>query len=179
MCINDSLRTGSVIPYVQKAQRLGWSVLILNPNQACALPFTPSADAAAGQPQSYFLTKEKSTVVGKVGAHTPRRKHHVHDACACGPVVCQDKSRKVPGSETPGDHVVYAWDNFLRRCPAKRVVIVAHSAGGAGTLHLVRHRFEEVKRRVTGIAFTDAVHRFLHTDTPEMRVRLIAWQASA
>ena len=85
--------------------------------------------------------------------------------------IGQDKSRPVPGSETPGAHVVYAWDNFVRRSPARNVLIVAHSAGGAGTLHLFRERTGEAVGRCRGVAFTDAVHWFLDGDSTVLRVR--------
>ena len=77
----------------------------------------------------------------------------------------------MPGSETPRAHVVYVWDNFVRRSPARNVLIVAHSAGGAGTLHLFRERTGEAVGRCRGVAFTDAVHWFLDGDSAVMRVR--------
>jgi len=41
---------------------------------------------------------------------------------------------------------------------------VAHSAGGAGALNLVRSRGEECQKRLCGIAFTDSVHCVTRSD---------------
>ena len=40
--------------------------------------------------------------------------------------------------------VVYAWDAILSKSPAKNIVIVAHSAGGAGTMYLLKNRSASV-----------------------------------
>jgi len=45
LCINDTVHTGSMLPFVGKAKYLGYSVLILNPNQRMTAVAT---DATSG-----------------------------------------------------------------------------------------------------------------------------------
>lgn len=87
----------------------------------------------------------------------------------------QDKATaaRVPGSENPLKHVVYVWDTFATKSPARDVFIVAHSAGGAGTFNLLRHRTSDVLKRLRAVAFTDATHFFLPTDPPAVQVLLL------
>jgi len=98
LCINDSLNTGTVIPYLDDAHKEGWSTIVLNPN---------------------FLSKTLTS---------------------------------------PEKHVLYVWDNFIAKSPAKKILLVAHSYGGVLTTHLIAKREEQVLDRVKGIAFTDSVH---------------------
>jgi len=48
------------------------------------------------------------------------------------------------GNENRSQHIVYVWDNFVRKAKAKIVAAVAHSAGGDGTCSLIDKRPEEV-----------------------------------
>eukprot|EP01133_Synstelium_polycarpum_P012358 gene12358-14498_t len=65
--------------------------------------------------------------------------------------------RSVTGSETPPKHVIYSYDNFISKSPAKDVVVVAHSYGGQLSVELLCKRTAILdKLRVMG--FTDSVH---------------------
>jgi len=75
----------------------------------------------------------------------------------------------IKGSESPGTHDLYVWDNFVRRAKAKIIAAVAHSAGGSGALQLVRKRGDEVAERLCGIAFTDSAHAVSRNDSPRVK----------
>ena len=70
--------------------------------------------------------------------------------------------KKIRGSESPEEHMLYLWKNFVQPSKAKNIAIVAHSYGGVSTLHLVNTHIEEFKKRVFAIALTDSVHSFQH-----------------
>lgn len=46
----------------------------------------------------------------------------------------------IPLNESPVKHVVHVWDEFVSKTKAKDILIVAHSAGGHGTMELLRRR---------------------------------------
>jgi len=74
------------------------------------------------------------------------------------------KSIPIKGSETPFGHVNYVWDNFIRKSPAKNIVIVAHSFGGVLASTLLHDKEQEIfgpdkiAKKLRAIAFTDSVH---------------------
>ncbi|EGC28262.1 hypothetical protein DICPUDRAFT_160425, partial [Dictyostelium purpureum] len=64
----------------------------------------------------------------------------------------------VKGSESSQNHVLYVFDHFISKSPAKKIIIVAHSFGGVNTCHLLDNRAEKIENRLAGIALTDSVH---------------------
>ncbi|CAG9320137.1 unnamed protein product [Blepharisma stoltei] len=63
---------------------------------------------------------------------------------------------RIPFNGDSDEHSDYVWENFIRPCPARELYIVAHSRGGASTIHLLEKYWKEFNRRVKAIAFTDA-----------------------
>lgn len=51
-----------------------------------------------------------------------------------------DQYEYIPLNESPVKHVVHVWDEFASKAKAKDIIIVAHSAGGHGTMELLRRR---------------------------------------
>jgi hypothetical protein len=66
--------------------------------------------------------------------------------------------RSIRGNRYPDDHASYVWDNFVEKSKARRIDIVAHSAGGCATVHLGKSYFRTFEKKVFKIAFTDSVH---------------------
>ncbi|KAF2069673.1 hypothetical protein CYY_009010 [Polysphondylium violaceum] len=122
LCINNELDTGSILPYLDKAQKLGFSLIVLNPNFTSSVP-------TSNDKQENGLKKKK-----------------------------RNERELIKGSETPFNHVLYCWDNFIKHSPAKEIAIVAHSFGGEVTRHLLDKRTEELRQKIKVIAFTDSVH---------------------
>lgn len=50
------------------------------------------------------------------------------------------KRVRIRGSESPENHTLYVWDNFIQKSQARDVVIVAHSYGGVCTMNLLKYR---------------------------------------
>ena len=108
VCINESLKTGSIFPFLEYAEEENFEVIVFNPNY-CYDPKT----------------------------HEP--------------------IKTINSLESHGN---YLWDNFISKCKATDLYIVAHSCGGLSTMCLVKNYWKEFKERVKGIAFTDAVHGY-------------------
>lgn len=111
LCINDSLQTGSILPYIKQAKENGYGVIVFNPN----LNKAPE-DLDATRPQ-----KEQFLIPGK-----PKR-----------PSI---KTIPIPNNSSPPEHTIYVWDKFAKKAAAKHIVIVAHSAGGWCTMSLLGDR---------------------------------------
>jgi len=132
LCINDSLDTGAIFGYLQRARDHGYGVIVFNPNlNAVSKELQrPSREDffVPGKPRPLSSSKDNADFI------------------------------RIPHNSTPGEHTLYVWDNFVRKAAADKLVIVAHSAGGVCTIHLLKNRDEEVLPRLKAIAFTDSVH---------------------
>jgi len=64
LCINNELDTGSILPYLEKANKLGFSVIVLNPNFTSATP-TPTPTTNEQQ------KKKKRNEIPIKGSETP------------------------------------------------------------------------------------------------------------
>lgn len=102
LCINDTIDTGSILPYLKKAIAAKYGVIVFNPN----LNKQP-LDPLASRP-----TYADFSIPGK-----PKPK--------------EIPTQKIPEHETPPTHTVTVWDQFAAKAAAKEIVIVAHSAGGS------------------------------------------------
>ncbi|XP_062519308.1 cotranscriptional regulator FAM172A homolog isoform X2 [Corticium candelabrum] len=65
--------------------------------------------------------------------------------------------RLIRGSESPEEHMLYVWRNFVKKCPARHVDVLAHSYGGIVTVHWLNME-KDARDRVCKVAFTDSVH---------------------
>lgn len=62
----------------------------------------------------------------------------------------------IRGSETSDKHGIYVWKHWVRQAKAKKIVIVAHSAGGYVTGSIAKTFNEDFTARVKAVAFTDS-----------------------
>lgn len=73
----------------------------------------------------------------------------------------------------PKTHSVTAWTEYIKPAKAKRIAIIAHSAGGAITIELAKEFKEEFFNRVFSVQLTDSVHRIdLQRPPPDLFKRL-------
>ncbi|KAG9297967.1 hypothetical protein G9A89_018795 [Geosiphon pyriformis] len=77
------------------------------------------------------------------------------DVIKDGEIVDQ---RPIKGSESPLQHTLYVWDNFIRSVKSDHILMVSHSFGGISTTALLDRREKEFKSLVKRVAFTDTVH---------------------
>ncbi|KAM9971960.1 hypothetical protein ACTFIW_011950 [Dictyostelium discoideum] len=130
LCINDTLNTGSILPYLNDAISNDFSIIVLNPN--------------------YNVSEERVIEEGE-GEQKKRDDN--------GKLLKKKRiDNSIKGSENSNNHILTVYDEFIKKSPAKEIVIVAHSFGGVNTTHLLDNRGDEIGDRLKSIAFTDSVH---------------------
>ncbi|CAF1017701.1 unnamed protein product [Adineta steineri] len=79
-------------------------------------------------------------------------------------------SKPIPSLSTSYEHILYAYDNIISKfSPAKKLYIVAHSAGGDNLMHLLRQREDLILSKLAKIAFIDSIHSISVSDTDEIK----------
>jgi hypothetical protein len=136
LCMNESLTTGSQLDYIKQAQQEGYGVIVFNPN----LNKIPRVDVPDQYTKKGFFMTDKPT-----------------------PLASNDYQR-IPEHDSPPQHTITVWDQFVAKSAAKHIAIVAHSAGGYCTMRLLEARHPEALKRLRGIAFTDSVHSVSSSD---------------
>eukprot|EP01091_Cochliopodium_minus_P020344 TRINITY_DN885_c0_g1_i1.p1 TRINITY_DN885_c0_g1~~TRINITY_DN885_c0_g1_i1.p1 ORF type:complete len:337 (+),score=100.78 TRINITY_DN885_c0_g1_i1:35-1012(+) len=157
LCLNETLEVGSILPYLKRAKEAGYGVIVFNPNLNQTFIEKERDPPKEKTVLDYFLNPEK-------------------------PVTRRGKLVPIEGNEDPHKHTLYVWDNFVKKAAAKKISIVAHSAGGSCTLHLLRKRTTEVLEKLCAVAFTDAVHSVSPNEDKSIKTFLenhaINWVAS-
>ncbi|KAL6046977.1 cotranscriptional regulator FAM172A-like [Balamuthia mandrillaris] len=131
LCLGDSLQTGSLLPYLERAKNEGYGVAILNPNLN-SVPTTPTTkrpEEEEGEEQDDKVTTASDKVA-------------------------------IPHNENGFMHMLYVWDNILWPGVnnATKLFIVSHSFGGVHAVALMSDRQSQVLPKLRGVAFTDSVH---------------------
>eukprot|EP00286_Rhodomonas_abbreviata_P023474 CAMPEP_0181309438 /NCGR_PEP_ID=MMETSP1101-20121128/12012_1 /TAXON_ID=46948 /ORGANISM="Rhodomonas abbreviata, Strain Caron Lab Isolate" /LENGTH=316 /DNA_ID=CAMNT_0023415919 /DNA_START=86 /DNA_END=1036 /DNA_ORIENTATION=+ len=82
-------------------------------------------------------------------------------ALLCPNANVDDDGRPLAGSENPCSHAVSAWDDFLAKCSANTVLMVAHSNGGQAAIGLLCDRKDDLVKgaRLKTVALLDSVHK--------------------
>jgi len=130
LCINESLELGSILPYLKRIDERDWGVIVFNPNMNSVEIPGEGPDVRC---REAFLSRKK--IIAKEGTR-----------------------KRIPGNESNAAHCVYVWDHFGAKAAASEICIIAHSAGGACTMALLKEREDDVLAKLRGIAFTDSVH---------------------
>jgi len=152
LCVNDSLNSGSILPYLESAFKLNYGVLVLNPN-------------------------ETSTLIRHTEKKKDPTKVYVTQPSSDGKTV--EDFERVPIRENvePFQHVLYVAKHFVFPSQSKNIVFVAHSFGGYLASQLISDKEKEIfgkaktPSRVTCIAFSDSVH----TSNPRWSARVKAF----
>ena len=157
LCINDSLATGSMLPYVARALQRRWAVLVCDANvsvkQAAAAAAAAAADAADAGAAAGDSDREDDDTAAAAGA---------------------TRDDAIPGSEDPRRHVQTVFADYVTQSPARCVLFVAHSAGGYGVVSLLNKRSDAL-RRVTAVAFTDSAHKLEKIKGARSNRALLDW----
>ena len=162
LCINNDLKLGTQLPYLEEAKKRNWGSIVLNPNETKAVVYKEHKDTPTPPASSSSSTAAP--------APTPEEVQKAKEYYLNSDKKCQTFRGEVegvypiPGSESPDRHAIYVYDNFISKAEAKQIVIVAHSAGGFSTMQLLRHR-PEIRKKITSIAFTDSVHSVSRSET--------------
>jgi len=71
-----------------------------------------------------------------------------------------DDSIDIAGSETPLKHILYVWDNIVRKSSCSNVTILTYGAGSVVTLNALHQRAGELLARLKALAMLESNHRF-------------------
>ncbi|XP_032829609.1 cotranscriptional regulator ARB2A homolog isoform X2 [Petromyzon marinus] len=147
LIINDCLDSGTQIPYIKRAMKEGYGVVVLNPNdnridggRLERERKRMEADKKRPQSKSTDANASSDSVTGSIW-QSWRRKYH-----------------SVKGNESPEEHVKYVWKHFVDKSVAKKIFVVAFSYGGAAVVNLINNR-PDVLNKLSAVAFADSVHR--------------------
>ena len=64
----------------------------------------------------------------------------------------------IPDNGSPEEHANTVWEEIIKPCQAKKIVIICHSYGGVVTMELASRQREDFMARVSGVFMTDSVH---------------------
>lgn len=167
LCMNESLESGSIYSYLDKAKERGWGIIVTNPNENTVL----NTDLAAASDDG------KSTVE-EFWLGTPDSEWKAFAR------KVSNSSERVRGSESPQEHSQYVYNTFVIPSKAKKIFIVAHSFGGMCTGALFRNPTirAHLLEKCVAVAFTDAINDIKASDAPEIKEfynkKVINWVAS-
>lgn len=155
LIINDCLDSGTQIPFIKRAKDEDYGVIVLNTND------------------NYRIIDQTITYIRVSNFLSQLKTCYVHISSRWGNnflllplykfVHLSNASCVLQGSDRPEHHIRYVWDHFIRHAKAKYISFIAHSYGGVAFFDLASNRYEEMKSRVSGVAFTDSVHALLRT----------------
>jgi predicted alpha/beta hydrolase family esterase len=143
LCVNNSLNDGAIFKYLEDIQRRGWAVVVANPNENAVVPAPPP------ERQRHGLSEDEACQFW-LGTSDMDWKREAR--------ASKDEAVRVPGSESPMDHVCSLWEEVIRPANPKQVLVIAHSFGGRCTTSLIEAFYPEVEALVPAIAWTDAIN---------------------
>ncbi|CAH0382304.1 unnamed protein product [Bemisia tabaci] len=108
LIINESIDSGSMLPYIRKAKELGFGVICFNTNDNWK--------------------------------------------------VLDGKKSSIKGSESPEEHAISVWKDYIQPSKAANIALVGHSYGGVVIFNLISHFEQDFMNRVFVVALTDSVH---------------------
>uniref|UniRef100_UPI00398E63CD putative protein ARB2BP isoform X2 n=1 Tax=Pristiophorus japonicus TaxID=55135 RepID=UPI00398E63CD len=129
LIVHDCLDTGTQIPYIKKALREHYEVMVLNPNDN-------------------FMAIKQDDAAG-----TEEKKHCDSDL-RFEKVIEQIPKR---GLESAEQHTIYIWDHFISKSAAMSVAFIAHGYGGLAFVNLLNER-RDVMSKVYAVAFINSAH---------------------
>ena len=156
LLLNDSMESGTCLPWIENLLALKYGVLLLSPND------------------NVYHVPSKSLHCNKLGrpkAGQRQLQYQCYQPKDGGPPIPvpggaqnRDKLVFMKGSETPQRHVLYCWENIIMATESfrrKSVLVACHSWGGVAVMSLLRHRKLGPRARdsICAVAFLDSVHR--------------------
>ncbi|XP_067896082.1 putative protein ARB2BP [Heterodontus francisci] len=139
LIVHDCLDTGTQIPFIKKALREHYEVIVLNSNDN----FMPikQDDVAAAEEKKQCDSDQKYNLTLK---QIPKR-----------------------GFESAEQHVIYIWDHFISKSTAMNVAFIAHGYGGLTFVNLLNER-TEVMSKVYAVAFINSAHDADHQNVGQI-----------
>ncbi|XP_066511221.1 cotranscriptional regulator ARB2A homolog isoform X2 [Hoplias malabaricus] len=160
LIINDDLDSGTQIPFINRAMKEGYGVVVLNPNENF-LDVEKVPDFEQNVADSLDEPAEKRE---RRDEREGKKKKDFYEKYRNPQKEIDREHIPIRENSSPEEHTLYVWDNFISKSLAKNIFVVAHSYGGLCFVELMIQREDEVKPRVTAVAMTDSVHNVWHQE---------------
>ena len=131
LCINDDLDAGSMLPDIRRAQALGWSVLVMNPNRRLIDPAVKGKEEEEEEVERFYFDDDGESEV-------------------FDPFYDDNEFLRAE----------FAWRKFVVPSKAQRILVMGHSYGGAVATYLfdLDGVAAKILPRVGGVAIADSGH---------------------
>ncbi|XP_051786145.1 cotranscriptional regulator FAM172A homolog [Erpetoichthys calabaricus] len=160
LIINEDLESGTQIPFIKRATKEGYGVIVLNPNENYIevekekKPVQLTSDSLDEPAEKRERKDEKE----------PKKRRDFYEKYRNPQKEKETEQISIRDNSSPEEHVIYVWDNFIAKSSAKNIFFVAHSYGGVSFVELMIQREAEVKNRICAVALTDSVHSVWHQE---------------
>uniref|UniRef100_W5KK92 ARB2 cotranscriptional regulator A n=1 Tax=Astyanax mexicanus TaxID=7994 RepID=W5KK92_ASTMX len=160
LIINEDLDSGTQIPFINRAMKEGYGVMVLNPNEN----FVEVEKAPEAEQSGADSSDEPAEKRERREEREGKKKKEFYEKYRNPQKERETERIPIRENSTPEDHTLHVWDHFIFKSQAKKVFVVAHSYGGLSFVELMIQREDEVKSRVTAVAMTDSVHNVWHQE---------------
>ena len=149
LCVNADLEQGAMLGCVARAQARGWSVVVADPN----VNYSETKDEKEEKEEEGVESRDK----GEAEKGNGKGKQSVSKDGSKPPAPLAPPARPLlAGSESPHRHLATLYKALLASCPARQVLIVAHSYGASSTVAMLKQLDETQLGRIGAVVFTDA-----------------------
>ncbi|XP_063309762.1 cotranscriptional regulator ARB2A [Pelobates fuscus] len=182
LIINEDLDSGTQIPFIKRAMKENYAVIVLNPNENYIEVEKSKPLAQQPSPDSSDEPAEKRERRERIPKETKKRKDY--EKYRNPQKEKETLQLYIRENGSPEEHALYVWDNFISKAQAENVFFVAHSYGGLAFVELIIQREADVKNKVTAVALTDSVHNVWHQEANKtirewMRENCCNWVSSS
>ncbi|KAM4810656.1 cotranscriptional regulator ARB2A [Rhinophrynus dorsalis] len=183
LIINEDLDSGTQIPYIKRAVKEGYAVIVLNTNENYIEVEKSKPVAQQPSPDSSDEPAEKRERRERNPKDTKKRRDF-YEKYRNPQKEKEMLQVHIRDNGSPEEHALYVWDNFISKSSAENVFFVAHSYGGLALVEMMIQREAEAKTKVTAVALTDSVHNVWHQEASKtlrewMRENCRNWVSSS
>lgn len=183
LIINEDINSGTQIPYIKRAMKEGFAVIVLNPNENYIEVEKSKPLAQQQSPDSSDEPAEKRERRERIPKDN-KKKRDFYEKYRNPQKEKETLQVYIRENGSPEEHILYVWDNFISKAAAENVFFVAHSYGGLAFVELMIQREADVKSKVSAVAMTDSVHNVWHQEANKtirewMRENCCNWVSSS
>uniref|UniRef100_A0A8C5I8U2 Arb2 domain-containing protein n=1 Tax=Gouania willdenowi TaxID=441366 RepID=A0A8C5I8U2_GOUWI len=163
LIINQDLDSGTQIPFITRAMKEGYGVMVLNPNENYREVEKPKAASPLPSPSEPL--EEPAEKRERKDEKESKKKREFYEKYRNPQKETETERIPIRENGSSEEHVLYVWDHFVFKADAKDVFIIAHSYGGLSFVELMNQREMQVKDKVCAVALTDSAHNIWLQET--------------
>ncbi|XP_013867971.1 cotranscriptional regulator ARB2A homolog isoform X3 [Austrofundulus limnaeus] len=163
LIINQDLDSGTQIPFIKRAMKEGYGVMVLNPNLNYLEVEKPTKSSPSHSPAE--VSDEPAEKRERKEEQEGKKKKEFYEKYRNPQKEAETERIPIRDNGSSEDHVLYVWDYFVSKAAAKNVFIMAHSYGGLSFVELINQRELQVKNKVCAVALTDSSHNIWLQET--------------